>query len=101
MNEDFGGDIVTIVDEDGQEFELELLDTLEVDGNTYTVFAPVDIENMDVNDPDYGLIILRTSEENGEEVYDSVDDDEELDRVFNRYQELLDAEEEEAGEPEE
>ena len=101
MSEEFGGDFVTIVDEDGQEFELEILDTLEMDGNTYTVFAPADIEEMDVNDPDYGLIILRTTEENGEEVYDSVDDDEELDRVYNRYQEILDAEEEETGEPEE
>ncbi len=101
MSEEFGGDFVTIVDEDGQEFELEILDTLEMDGNTYTVFAPADIEEMDVNDPDYGLIILRTTEENGEEVYDSVDDEEELDRVYNRYQEILDAEEEETGEPEE
>ena len=101
MSEEFGGDFVTIVDEDGQEFELEILDTLEMDGNTYTIFAPADIEEMDVNDPDYGLIILRTTEENGEEVYDSVDDEEELDRVYNRYQEILDAEEEETGEPEE
>ena len=101
MSEEYGGDIVTIVDEDGQEYELEILDTLEMDGNTYTVFVPADIEDMDVNDPDYGLIILRTTEENGEEIYDSVDDDEELDRVYNRYQEILDAEEEESGEPEE
>ena len=101
MSEEYGGDFVTIVDEDGQEYELEILDTLEMDGNTYTVFVPADIEDMDVNDPDYGLIILRTTEENGEEIYDSVDDDEELDRVYNRYQEILDAEEEEAGEPEE
>ena len=101
MNEEYGGDFVTIVDEDGQEFELEILDTLEMDGNTYTVFVPADIGDMDVNDPDYGLIILRTTEENGEEVYDSVDDEEELDRVYNRYQEILDAEEEESGGPEE
>ncbi len=101
MSEEYGGDIVTIVDEDGQEYELEILDTLEMDGNTYTVFVPADIEDMDVNDPDYGLIILRTTEENGEEIYDSVDDEEELDRVYNRYQEILDAEEEESGEPEE
>lgn len=101
MNEEYGGDFVTIVDEDGQEFELEILDTLEMDGKTYTVFAPADIEDMDVNDPDYGLIILRTTEEDGEEVYDSVDDEEELDRVYNLYQEILDAEEEASEAPEE
>ena len=101
MNEEYGGDFVTIVDEDGQEFELEILDTLEMDGKTYTVFAPADIEDMDVNDPDYGLIILRTTEEDGEEVYDSVDDEEELERVYNLYQEILDAEEEASEAPEE
>ena len=81
MNEDFGGDIITISDEDGNEFDLELLDTIEFEGQTYCVFVPADIENMDVNDPDYGLISLKSREENGEELFDSVDDDDELDRV--------------------
>ena len=79
MNEDFGGDIITISDEDGNEFDLELLDTIEFEGQTYCVFVPADIENMDVNDPDYGLIFLKSREENGEELFDSVDDDDELD----------------------
>ncbi|MBQ3276632.1 MAG: DUF1292 domain-containing protein [Oscillospiraceae bacterium] len=93
MNEDFGGDYITIADEEGNEFELELLDTIELDGQSYSVFVPADIEDMDVNDPDYGLIFLRNREENGEEFFDSIDDDEELDRVYQYYQELCDAEE--------
>ena len=68
MNEDFGGDIITISDEDGNEFDLELLDTIEFEGQTYCVFVPADIENMDVNDPDYGLIFLKSREENGVQV---------------------------------
>ncbi len=95
MNEDFGGDYITIADEDGNEFELEVLDTIELDGVSYTVFVPADIEDMDVNDPDYGLIFLRNREENGEEFFDSVDSDEELDRVYEYYQRLLEEQEEE------
>ena len=95
MNEDFGGDLITIADEEGNEFELEIMDTLELDGQSYTVFVPADIENMDVNDPDYGLIFLRNREENGEEFFDSIDDDAELDRVYELYQQILDAEESE------
>lgn len=95
MDQDFGDDIITIQDEDGNEYDLELLDTVEMDGQTYAIFTPADIDEMDVNDPDYGLIILRCGEENGEEVYDSVDDQEELDRVYELYQEILDQEEEE------
>ncbi|MBR6208585.1 MAG: DUF1292 domain-containing protein [Oscillospiraceae bacterium] len=100
MDNDFGGDIITIQDEDGNEYELELLDTLEVEGKTYAIFTPADIDEMDVDDPDYGLIILRCGEEDGEEIYDSVDDEEELDRVYETYQALLDAEEEDSGDQE-
>ena len=100
MNEEYGGDFLTIADEEGNEFELEVLDTLELNGQNYTVFVPADIENMDVNDPDYGLIFLRNREENGEEFFDSIDDDEELDRVYEYYQMILDAEEGEEDENE-
>jgi hypothetical protein len=64
-----------------------------LDGESYAVFVPADIENMDVNDPDYGLIFLRIREENGEEFFDSVDDDDELNRVYEAYQLIMDAEE--------
>lgn len=94
MSKDFGGDFITIADEEGNEFELEILDVMDVDGVTYTVFVPADIDEMDVNDPDYGLIFLRNREENGEEFFDSIDDDAELERVYDLYNQLLDAEEE-------
>ena len=94
MSKDFGGDFITIADEEGNEFELEILDVLDVDGVSYTVFVPASIDEMDVNDPDYGLIFLRNREENGEEFFDSIDDDAELDRVYELYNQLLDAEEE-------
>ena len=94
MSRDFGGDYITIADEEGNEFELEILDVLDVDGVTYTVFVPANIDEMDVNDPDYGLIFLRNREENGEEFFDSIDDDAELERVYDLYNQLLDAEEE-------
>lgn len=92
MNEEFGSDIITVTDEEGNEFELELLDDIEFEGKEYSVLVPANIEEMDVNDPDYGLIILARVIENGEEVFVSVDDDAELDRVYDYYMELADAE---------
>lgn len=94
MNEDFGADYITIADEEGNEYELEILDDIEFEGSSYTVFVPADIDEMDVNDPDYGMIFLKKREENGEELYDSIDDDDELNRVYEYYQSLLDEEEE-------
>ncbi|MBR6114573.1 MAG: DUF1292 domain-containing protein [Oscillospiraceae bacterium] len=93
MSKEFGGDFITIADEEGNEYELELLDVLDIDDKSYSVFVPANIDSMDVNDPDYGLIFLRNREENGEDYFDSIDDEEEEQRVYEYYQLILDAEE--------
>jgi len=93
MNEEYV-DIITVTDDEGNEFELELLDDVEFEGKEYSVFVPANIEEMDTNDPDYGLIILARVMENGEEFFVSVDDEAELDRVYDYYMELAEAEEE-------
>ena len=96
MNEnEYGSDFITITDEEGNNFELEHLDTIEFEGETYMAFLPAD---MDEEDPDYGIIILKVIEENGEEILGSVDDEDELDRVYERFMEILFAEEEEEAE---
>ena len=91
MDDDYGSNYISISDEDGQEFELEHLDTIEHKGQTYMAFVPAD---MDEDDEDYGIIILRVIEENGEEVLASVDDDEEKDSVYAAFMEQLEQEEE-------
>ena len=101
MSDSFGADYLSLTDEEGNTFELELLDTIEFEGGTYSVFLPADIDTMSTDDPDYGFIILKCIEEDGEELYGSVDDEEELERVFEYYNELLDAEEDPDGEDEE
>ncbi|MBR4550003.1 MAG: DUF1292 domain-containing protein [Oscillospiraceae bacterium] len=93
MSEEFGGDFITIVDDDGQEFELEVLDTMDYKGQTFTAFLPAD---MDESDPDYGIIILRSVlDEKGEEVFESIDDEEELQDVYEHFMVLLFDDEEE------
>ena len=87
MSEEYGGDFITIVDDDGQEFELEVLDTMDYNGETYTAFLPAD---MDENDPDYGMIILRVvQDENGDDLYESIDDEEQLQDVYDHFMVLL------------
>ena len=93
MSEEFGSDIITVTDEEGNEFELELLDDIEFEGKEYSVLVPANIDEMDTNDPDFGLIILARVIENGEEVFVSVDDDAELDRVYEYYMSLEEEEE--------
>ena len=86
MNSDYGNDYVTISDDEGNEFELEHLDTIELDGNLYLAFLPTDIEEDDEN---YGLIILKKIEDDGEEVLALIDDDAEQSTVFERFIERL------------
>lgn len=86
MSEEFGSDFITIIDDDGQEFELEILDSMDYNGSTYVAFLPA---NMDENDPDYGLVILRSVIENGEELFESVDDEDELNDVYEHFMVLL------------
>lgn len=86
MSEEFGNDFITIIDDDGQEFELEILDSMDYNGSTYVAFLPA---NMDENDPDYGLVILRSVIENGDELFESVDDEDELNDVYEHFMVLL------------
>jgi hypothetical protein len=96
MDEDFGGTFITIEDENGEQFELELLGEMEYNGQGYKAFLPAD---TDEDDPDYGMIILRTMfDENGEEIFESVDDDREQEEVYERFMALLfDDEDDEPG----
>ena len=97
MSEEYGSDFVTMTDESGEEFTLELIESIDYNGKTYTAFLPAD---MDENDPDYGLIILCNSvDENGEEVFDTIDDDDELEDVYNQFMRILFDDEEEDNTP--
>lgn len=85
MSEAYGPDFITIVDDDGNEIELEFVDALEHEGVTYTAFFPAVEEGADEEGEEYGLIILKSSEENGETFLDSVDDEEVLDTVYDLF----------------
>lgn len=85
MNE-FGSDYITIVDEEGNEFELELLDTIEYNNEVYMSFLPA---NFDESKDDPEMIILKVVEENGEEILSTLDSDEELDAVYEKFMEQL------------
>ena len=83
---EFGSDYITVTDEDGNQLELELIMSFEVDDRSYMAFFPAD---MSEDDPDYGYVILRVIEENGEEIFATVDDDSELEEAYEAFMTLL------------
>ena len=91
MSKEFGNDFMTIIDDDGNEFNLELLDTIDYNGETFSAFLPA---YMDEDDPDYALILLSvTEDENGDELFESIDDEEKLEEVHNMFITIFEAEE--------
>ena len=103
MSEAFGPDFIPVPDEDGNEFELELIDPLEHEGVTYYAMFPAVAENeetgepvdVDADDEEYGLVIMKGIEENGEEILSTLDSDEELDTIYNLFMERFFEEEDE------
>jgi uncharacterized protein YrzB (UPF0473 family) len=90
MSNGYGGDYVTITDEDGNDYELEYLDTIDAAGSTYMAFLPAD---TDEDDEDYGTVIFKVVEVDGEDMLASVDDDEELNFAYERFMEQIFSEE--------
>ncbi len=100
MSEEFGPNFITVTDEDGNDIELELLDVLEHKGQTYMAFFPAvpEDEAEDEESDDYGMVILKSIQENGEELLSTLDSEEELTEVYDLFMELLFQDEEEDGE---
>ena len=92
MSDKFGDDIITITDEDGVEYVLEVLATMELDGTEYYALVPAGSDDEDEN---LEVSILKAVEENGEEILCAIEDDEELERVYEIMMEELFQDEEE------
>ena len=90
--EDFGSDFITIVDEDGQEYELEVLSTLEYDGNTYLAVIPA---GEHAEEFQLEVSILKSVEEDGEAILSAIENEEELQAVYDLIMDSLYEEEEE------
>ena len=96
MSEEYGANFITVTDDDGNEFELEHLDTIEYNGQTYLAFVPAEHEGEEAqNEEELGLVILKTVLENGEEILSTLDSDEEIDAVYNEFMKELFSEDEE------
>lgn len=91
MSDQFGSDYITIVDEDGTEFELEVLSSLEWNGSTYMAVIPA----MDAEDAvDLEVSILKNVEEDGEMILCAIEDEQELETVYGLIMDQLYEEEE-------
>lgn len=91
MENEYGSDFMTIVDEDGTEYELEVLSSLEYNGFTYLAVIPAGGEEGE----EFQISILKSVEEDGEPILCAIEDESELEAVYELIMEELYAEDEE------
>ena len=91
MADKYGSDFITIVDEDGTEYELEVLSTLEYNGCTYMAVIPA----ADEDQLELEISILKSVEDEGEPILVGIEDEEELQAVYDLIMDQLYEEEEE------
>ena len=90
MNEEFGPNLVTIISEEtGEEIELEFIDALEYNGVIYRAFFPVVEEEEDAGEEEYGLIILKAETVDGEETLVEIEDEDEINTVYDKFMEQI------------
>ena len=77
----YGSDFMTVVDEDGTEYELEVLSTLEYNGCTYLAVIPAGseepLQDLEVS------ILKSEDDESGEPLLCAIEDDQELEAVYS------------------
>lgn len=88
---EFGDNIISISDEDGNDFELLILDEADMNGTHYLALTeavnPEEEENLEV-------IILKVVEDEatGEEMLSTVDSDDELEAIYQIFEDQMFAE---------
>lgn len=77
--------VIVLNDEEGNEVQFEFLDLVELDGEEYVVLLPTSEEEADEGE----VVILKVedTESEEEESYVSVDDEEILNKVFEKFKE--------------
>ena len=76
----YGSDFITIVDDDGNEYELEVLSELEYNGCTYLAVIPAGDSQEELQ---LEVSILKSTEEDGEAILSAIEDEEELQAVYD------------------
>ena len=82
--EELEDNIITLNDEEGNEVQFEFLDLVELDSEEYVVLLPTEEEE---DEGEVVILKVEDTEADDEESYVSVDDEEILNKVFEKFKE--------------
>lgn len=87
MNNEFAPDLITLIDDEGNEHSFEILDTVEHEDSEYYALYPF-YENPEdsVNDAGEYYIMEAIINDNGEEEFAEIDDEDLLDYLAEKFE---------------
>ena len=87
--DEFTPEIVSILDEEGNEHLFEELDRIETENGKYVALLPFSESEEEISDEDNELIILKVIEENDEFYLEPIEDDKEFNEIGEIFEERL------------
>ena len=79
-------DIIEIVDENGEKFEVELVDLINFEDSEYALLTPID--KQEDEDDDY--ILMKVIQDGDDYSFETIDDNDEFERVSAYIDEIAD-----------
>ena len=88
--DDYGPDILTVIDDDGKEQQFEVLDRIETDDEKrYIAIVPYYEDAAEMLQDDGELIILRVEEKDGDNFLEPIEDEDEFEEISSAFEESL------------
>lgn len=81
----------TLTDEEGNEIDFEVIGEAELDGTVYYAMEPVDAAEAEDGVIEY-VLLKRVTDESGEDMFETIDDEAEFDKVAAYFDDLFDSE---------
>lgn len=80
--------IITLLDDDDNPIDFEIIEMLEIAGNHYAFLLPLNTE-ADAADEDEAVIFRIDRTEDGDEIFAYIEDDAEWEMVVDTYNDML------------
>ena len=89
MSEEYGNSLVSVLDDEGNEHQFELLDAIETDEGRYVALLPIYSEAEAAIEDDGELVILEVVNDNGDDLLVPIEDDDLFESVAQAFEERL------------
>lgn len=86
MDKGFEADLITLIDDEGQEHEFEIIDELETDDGHFMALVPTRQDPEDMASDAETYYIFEVIEEDGEEQLQELEDDALLDKLADIFE---------------